>query len=451
MDRRDFIKATSAGLAGTALFPDGLLAAAETRQPNIVLIMADDLGYECIGANGGTSYGTPVLDGLANGGARFEHCYAQPLCTPSRVQIMTGIYNVRNYVKFGVLARDETTFAHLLKEAGYATCIAGKWQLGRESDSPRHFGFDASCLWQHSRGRADEDKLDTRYPNPRMDVNGEPVSYGGGEYGPDVATDFICDFIGRNAERPFLVYYPMILTHCPFDPTPDSPDWDPSSKGSRKYKGDPRYFGDMVAYTDKVVGKIVARLEELGLRENTLVLFTGDNGTDKPVVSKMDGREVAGLKGSTTDAGTRVPLVASWPGTIPAGQVCGDLVDFSDFLPTLCEAADVDVPASLSIDGTSFLPQLRGETGNPREWIYCWYSRSGNETKAKVFARNQRYKLYATGDFHDVRADVLEQMPLQDGDLSEDARRTRGMLQRVLDRYRDARPPRLRIAPGDST
>ncbi|MCP4450008.1 MAG: sulfatase-like hydrolase/transferase, partial [Planctomycetes bacterium] len=145
--------------------------AASTR-PNILLIMADDLGYECVGANGGTSYQTPVLDRLAATGMRFEHCYAQPLCTPSRVKIMTGIYNVRNYVKFGVLDRKQTTFAHLFKKAGYATCIAGKWQLGKEVDAPQHFGFDEFCLWQYFRGNTDKAGHDTRYENPHLEING---------------------------------------------------------------------------------------------------------------------------------------------------------------------------------------------------------------------------------------------------------------------------------------
>ena len=123
------------------------LLAKTQKQPNLILIMADDMGYECVRSNGGTSYNTPHLDELALTGARFEHCYSQPLCTPSRVKIMTGMSNFRNYVRFGVLDRKQTTFAHLLKKAGYATCIVGKWQLGQEVDSPQHFGFDQSCLW----------------------------------------------------------------------------------------------------------------------------------------------------------------------------------------------------------------------------------------------------------------------------------------------------------------
>jgi len=422
----------SAGIAGAA--------AGERKRANIIVIMADDLGYECIGANGGTSYKTPVLDALAAGGVRFEHGYAQPLCTPSRVKLMTGIYNVRNYVRFGLLEAKQTTFAHLLKRAGYATCVVGKWQLGGGLDGPGHFGFDEYCLWQLNRRPG-------RYPNPGVEVNGKQVDYTDGEYGPDVVSDYACEFMRRHKDKPFCVYYPMILTHCPFEPTPDSPDWDPASKGSKTYKGNVKYFGDMVAYMDKVVGKLVDTLESLHLRESTLILFAGDNGTDRPVVSKMGDRRVAGAKGAMTDAGTRVPLIASWPGTAAKGAVCGDVVDFSDILPTVCEAAGVTVPAEPAIDGRSFLPQVRGEKGRPREWIYCWYSRSGKAAVAKEFARNQRYKLYRDGRFFDIRRDVLEQSPLPEKALSAGARQARALLQRALAQYADARPAALKQPP----
>ncbi|MCU0871898.1 MAG: sulfatase-like hydrolase/transferase, partial [Pirellulaceae bacterium] len=139
--------------------------AAPQSKPNFILFMADDFGYECVTANGGQSYQTPNLDRLAAAGVRFEHCHVQPLCTPTRVQLMTGRYNVRNYVNFGTLPRSETTFAHLLKQAGYATGICGKWQLGREKDSPQHFGFDEACLWQHTR-------RPPRYANPGLEYDG---------------------------------------------------------------------------------------------------------------------------------------------------------------------------------------------------------------------------------------------------------------------------------------
>ena len=406
-------------------------AEGKAAQPNIILIMADDMGYECVSANGGSPFKTPALDELARSGVRFEHCYAQPLCTPSRVKIMTGMYNVRNYVNFGTLDRKQTTFAHLLKESGYATCIAGKWQLGRKADAPQHFGFDEACLWQHTRSARDKKKnRDTRYANPSLEINGKPVNYTNGEYGPDVVSDFICDFMARSREKPFLVYYPMILPHSPFVPTPDSAD--PTSRNGRQN------FIDMVAHVDKVTGKIAAKLDELGIRENTLLLFTGDNGTSAAIRSKLNGRDVQGGKGKMTDAGTRVPLIASWPGTISRGAVLRDLVDFSDFLPTLCEAAGVTVPADLTIDGRSFLPRLKGQKGNPREWVYCWYKKKKGDPPVEVWARNHSYKLYGTGKFYDVSKDLLEKTPLSD--LSPEAEQARSMLLKALDRYKGARP-----------
>ena len=297
---------------------DYLILASE--KPNIIVIMADDLGYESLSANGSESCSSPNLDKLAAGGVRFTNCFSNPICTPSRVKIMTGQYNVRNYVEFGVLDRGQTTFAHQLKTVGYKTCIAGKWQLGSQTDSPQHFGFDQSCLWQHTRtGRSKENgkNIDRRFVNPLLEINGKEKDYIKGEYGPQICTEFICDFIDKNKENPFLIYYPMILTHCPFDPTPDSTDWDPKRLGSTTYKGDrnepQRHFRDMVAYADKLVGQIFVQLEKSGIRENTLLIFTGDNGTDKPIVTSWNGTKIAGDKGNMTDAGMRVPLIASWP------------------------------------------------------------------------------------------------------------------------------------------
>lgn len=401
-----------------------------SNQPaNIVLIMADDFGYECVGAYGGTSWQTPNLDELARTGLQFNHCYSQPLCTPSRVQIMTGIYNVRNYANFGILPESETTFANILQDQGYKTCVVGKWQLKGE---PGQFGFDEHCLWQMNR-------VPERYPNPGLEVNGKRINYTNGEYGPDLVSDYACEFIRKNSDQPFLVYYPMILTHCPFCPTPDSEDWDPSSPGSETYKGDPRYFGDMVLYMDKIIGKLVKTLDEQGLRENTLVIFTGDNGTDKPVVSMMGDTAVAGGKKKMTDAGTRVPMIANWPGTIAEESTCNDLVDFSDFFPTLCDVAAVKLPQDLRLDGVSYFPQLKGEQGSPREWIYCWFARNGGP-EGKQWVRNQRYKLYADGRFIDVRNDILEIKPLDGQTLTSEQLETRNMLTRALDQFRDARP-----------
>ena len=357
--------------------------------PNIILIMADDMGFDCLKVNGSESYKTPVLDQLATEGMRFTQCFANPICTPSRVKIMTGLYNIRNYTQFGVLPRGETTFAHQLKKAGYATAIAGKWQLGKEFDSPQHFGFDQSCLWQHTRPRnRAKERRDSRFPNPQLEINGKPVDYSNGEYGPDVCADFLIDFIKANKDKPFLAYYPMILTHCPFDATPDSPNWDPKSLGSKSYKGpggtaeQHQRFNEMVTYSDKLVGRIIKTLEETGLRENTLIIFTGDNGTDKPIVTKWKdakgSRAVTGGKGKVHDTGTRVPFIANWPGRIVPGVNESELIEFSDILPTLCDVSSSPLPKGYPDDGVSLWPILSGKDQRNKDNIYIYYSRGGN-------------------------------------------------------------------------
>ena len=392
---------------------------AQDNPPNIVLIMADDFGVECVNAYGGTSYKTPNIDKLASLGIKFENCHSQPVCTPSRVQLMTGQYNVRNYTRFADLDRSQATFGNLLKNAGYKTAIAGKWQLGKEKDSPQHFGFDESCLWQQSRPRVDDAKHDTRFSNPILEINGKVKRFTNGEFGPDIVSDFICDFIESNKKQPFFAYYPMILTHCPFIPTPNSKDWDSKSKGSKVYKGVPKYFPEMVAYMDGLVGKIVTKLEALGLSENTIIIFTGDNGTDKPIVSMFKGKEYIGGKTKTTDNGTHVPLVVRWDGKIKPNSESLDLIDFSDVLPTICDIANADIPAEIAVDGVSFLPQLLGEKGTPRKWIYSWFSAHGTLNRLKEFTRNKEYKLYSTGQFYNVKDDFFEKSPLLYESLSK--------------------------------
>jgi len=397
-------------------------------KPNIVLILADDLGYECIGANGGTSYQTPHLDKLAAGGMRFEHCHSQPLCTPTRVQLMTGLYNVRNYTRFGELDRAQTTFAHRLKQAGYATGIFGKWQLGHEPDSPRHFGFDEACLWQHTR-------RPPRYANPGLEFNGVEKDFTHGEYGPDVVHEQALAFIAKNKTRPFLLYYPMILTHSPYQPTPDSADWDPKAVGE-SVNNNKKHFADMVRHMDKHVGSLVASLEKHDLRKNTLVMFLGDNGTGGGVESRMGGRVVMGGKGQSKVGGTHVPFIASWPAVISAGKVSADLVDTTDFLPTMCEAAGAPLAEGQPCDGHSLLEQLRGGKGQPREWIYSWHP-----TRERELAADRRFKLYASGQMFDYAADPLETKPIVEPPA-------RAKLQAALDCFKNARPAALKAADG---
>lgn len=409
-----------------------------TRPPNIILILADDLGYETIGANGGTSYRTSALDQLAATGARFTHCYAQPLCTPTRVQLMTGQYNVRNYAMFGALAPRTVTFGNLLKGAGYATAMVGKWQLGNAPELPRQLGFDEAFLWQHTR-------RPPRYANPGLELNGVAKNYRNGEYGPDLINDYAMDFVTRKKNEPFFLYYSMILTHDPYQPTPDSPDWNPRAVGEQVNR-DVKHFGEMVNYMDKLIGKLVTKLDALGLRDNTLILFVGDNGTGRSASSMMGDKLVRGGKGTTTTYGMHVPLIANWPGKVAAGRVPTDLIDTTDFLPTLLEAAGAKPPAGLLLDGRSFLPQLRGRKGEPRQWVYSWYSPRqlpDTSTTVRECAFNDRYKLYRTGEFFDLRKDVEEQEPLQVAALKGAAAAAAQTLQRALDQYQRARPAEL--------
>ncbi len=387
---------------------------AADKKPNVVLILIDDFGYECVTANGGESYKTPVMDRLAATGVRFEQVHVQPLCTPTRAALMTGIINKRNYTHFGHLDFSQKTFGNFFRDAGYATCITGKWQLKGEYEGPGHFGFDEYALWQLNRRPG-------RYKNPGLEINGKQHDYSKNEYGPDIVSDYALDFIQRKKDAPFFLYYPMMLTHAPYDATPDGPDY-LQSKSAGDGTTKLGHFPDMVAYTDKLISKLIAKLEDLNLRDNTLVLILGDNGTGRGTPSRFQGRDVVGGKGTSTTWGTHVPGIGNWPGHFASGKVCSDMIDVTDFLPTICEAAGVKVPAELKIDGRSFLPQLRGEKGNPRDGRYTWYNPDGGPAAKFEFAHDQNYKLHADGKFYNVAKDDLEKSPLADPALDHEAR-----------------------------
>lgn len=383
--------------------------------PNIVLIMADDMGYECLSCNGSVSYQTPNLDRIANQGIRFTHCIAQPLCTPSRVKIMTGQYNYRNYEYFGYLNPNQKTFGNYMQEAGYATCIAGKWQLNglyqqlpgnQDTDRPNHFGFDEYCLWQ----LINQGKDGERYANPLIIQNGKKLEGLEDSYGPDIFSNFVCDFIDRKAGQPFFVYYPMVLVHDPFVPTPDSPEW--KNRDSR-YKKSSHHFKEMVEYADKIIGKIEAKLQEKGLAENTIFIFTADNGTHKSITTQTQSGPVQGGKSFTIDAGCHVPLIAYWPKYMKNGRVFEPIIEFSDFLPTLAEAAGISLKNS-AIDGVSFLSVLKGEKRATRETALVHYDPQWGETSKNRnrFVQSTHYKLYQNNRFFDLEKDPLEQRPI---------------------------------------
>ncbi|MGX5853584.1 sulfatase-like hydrolase/transferase [Dyadobacter jiangsuensis] len=404
---------------------------AQKQTPNIVLILADDMGKECIGTYGST-YQTPNIDRLAREGLKFNYGFSQPLCTPSRVQIMTGKYNYKNYSEFGFLNQDQKTFAHLAKEAGYTTAIAGKWQLGANQKLPKHFGFDQYCLWQLSKPRREGE----RYAKPLIDRDGEILKTDADDYGPDIFTDYMLDFIEKNKDRKFLAYFPMALVHDPFLPTPESKSWKSDVEG--RFKKDTANFRDMVSYLDKNVGRIVQKLKDLGLYENTIIIFTGDNGTGRPIVTQLkDGSRLQGGKGLTIDRGHHVPLIVNWGTGRYKTHETNDLVDFTDILPTIAQAANVKVPIGWNTDGTSILPQIKGEKGTPRKWIFSHYqpihSEGANRQSARFF-RDRHYKLYSDGRFFDLRKDIEEKNPIALGKAGTEGEKIRKVFQAEMDK-----------------
>ncbi|MGF1582060.1 MAG: sulfatase-like hydrolase/transferase [Gemmataceae bacterium] len=414
---------------GVLFFPKTSQAAGKKgERPNVIVIMADDLGYECLSCNGGAPYKTPVLDELAANGLRFTNCVSEPLCTPSRVTIMTGRYNFRNYTRFGIIQKTEKTFGNIMKQAGYATCIVGKWQLGYTRNDIQHFGFDEYCLW-HLEGKTQ------RYTNfGKLVQNGKVRKSKQGEYGPDAVSNFMLDFITRNKDNKFFCYYPMMLTHNPFVPTPDSKN--PGTKKGKRQNG--KYMIDMVAYTDTIIGRLVKHLEKLKLRENTVIIFTGDNGTNRSILFGMVGElNWPGGKGSLlNETGVRVPLVVNWPAGRQRGKVFNDPVDFTDILPTVAELAGAKLPKDVKIDGHSFAGRLRGDkTYAPRKWAYnCYYGRA--RRTALQCARDTRYKLYEGGQFFDFVTDPLHKKPLDPKTLDKAGKASHAALSIVLEKMR---------------
>lgn len=389
-------------------------------RPNVVMIVTDDIGIECFSFAGSADYQTPNLDRLATNGLAFSHCYAQPLCTPSRVKLMTGKYNFRNYDEFGYLSPRERTIGNVMRDAGYQTCISGKWQLNGHFtkeprfDDPRRpadAGFDRSCLWQVSRRKS----AGGCYYNPRIEIDGELQAKRkfNGKYGPDIFCEFLCQFIRKNRSRPFFAYYPMVLAHPPFHLPPRLPnarsnDLSKMSEGERKQM----HFKQMVEYADMLVGRVTACLESEGLRENTIIIFTSDNGTPPQITSaKSDGSIVLGGKGRLTDAGTHVPLVFSGP-TVSMKGVSDEMVDFADIFPTLVEIAGEE--PSRPFDGVSLLPVLSGLPRETKPFAYCYYNPKfhGFESFSGEFIRDQQFKLYRDGRFYNIWSDPNEENPI---------------------------------------
>lgn len=390
-----------------------LTAEAIAQPPNIILILSDDVGAETIGAYGGESYRTPNLDELARDGVRFDHGHAQPLCTPSRVKIMTGKYNFRNYTHFGFLDPAEKTFAHMLRDAGYRTAVAGKWQLysnpfeDLQGSTPETAGFDEYLLWQ-----LNPEQKGSRYWQPTLNHNGEQRRHEASVFGPDLLNDYVLDYIQKKGSEPFFLYYNMVLAHDPWVTTPDMRDANAS---------DQEKFVAMMAYMDKLVGNVRDAVQAAGIADNTVIFFIGDNGTDRDITSRHDGVNVRGAKGATITHGTRVPFIV-WGANFRGIQgVSSSLVNLNDVLPTLAELAGIDPPEDYPGDGQSLAGILRGEGELERDSLFIHYEPRWPSGLPARYAFDRRWKLYENGGFFDMQADPLEEKPLPLDSLDAEA------------------------------
>jgi arylsulfatase A len=388
-------------------FANCAVVAAEATKPNIIFILSDDHGIDGVGCYGSERFKgkTPNLDALAQTGTRFTQCYAMPLCGPSRCTLMTGRYGFRtggttNGNAGSPAPEREVGIAKVMKAAGYATAQAGKWrQMGA---TPADWGFDEYLSDPTASGW---------YYQGTYFKNRETVQAPAGAYQPDIMHAFALDFIRRKKDGPFFLYYASHLVHRPILKTPDS------KPGGNLYE-------ENVAYLDKQVGEIVAELDKLGLREKTLIVFAGDNGT-KGEAAPIGGRKVLGEKGSLLEGGSRVPLIANWKGTTPAGKVLDDLVDFTDMYPTFAALGGAKLPAGVTIDGHSYAPQVRGEKGTPREWVYVQLGQGW-------YVREQGWKLTQSGALFDMSEAPFAEKPVAADASNEAATAARQRLQAVL-------------------
>ncbi len=410
-------------------------ASATASKPNILLIMADDVGCDAIGCYGGQSHPTPHIDALARGGMQFSHAYSMPVCHPSRVCLMTGRYPFRfgaEGMKWGDFpeAAEGISIGDRMKQAGYATAVAGKWQLcmmKNDLQHPRRVGFDSWCLFGWHEGG--------RYHDPLIYQNGQLREDTLGKYGPDLYVEFLIDFMRQSQRdgKPFFAYYPMALCHDVTD--------DLKGRHVAPYK-DGRWmtYAEMISSMDDMVGRLVAALEQMGIRNETLILFTTDNGTPaasylsvdadgkmaRPkVFSIRNGDVVPGGKGKHDDTGTRVPLIANWPGHVRAGTQTDQMVDLTDYLPTVADVAGL-ADEDVFRDGISFAPLLFGDARKrQRDWIY-------SEHRGKRSIRSPRFRLHDDGRFFDLVTDPKERHALALDELPLEATQEHARLQRRL-------------------
>ncbi len=339
-----------------------------TDRPNIIWIMADDLGYRDLGCYGQRVLSTPRIDRMAAEGARFTQCYTgSPLCAPCRSVLMTGQHaghtRVRdNFARVGgvppqgrvPLAAEDTTVAQVLKDAGYATCIAGKWGLGEPGTDgvPNRKGFDQWFGYLNQRN------AHSYYP-PFLWENEQKIELEGnrdggrGQWSHELIAEFGLDFIREHADEPFFLYCAWTLPHGRFE----VPDLGPYAE--EDWTDEEKAYAAMVARIDHDVGRTLDLLDELGIAGRTIVFFCSDNGAARRWKPFDSCGELRGKKGDVYEGGIRTPMVVRRPGHVPAGAVLKEPWYFADFLPTAAELVGAEAPEDT--DGISVLPVLTGQ------------------------------------------------------------------------------------------
>lgn len=387
---------------------------AQTKKPNIIYILADDLGIDGVSCYGADLFKTPVIDKLASTGIRYTNGYTAPLCGPSRALILTGRYAFRT----GAVNQDmtgqmkpsvETMMPTILKQAGYTSSMVGKW--GQLPLGPAEFGFD-----DYLRFFGSGVYVTTTEKKQKYVLNGQESILKENEYMPDLMHTHIENFLSKHTKDPFYMYYSMVQVHGEIIATPDT------KPGTTDFK---TLYTDNINYMDKLVGKLLRTLDSLKIRENTIIVFMGDNGTAGQAanIGTVNGKKIVGKKGTMTEGGSLVPLIVNWPNAIKRGIVSKDLIDATDFIPTFAELAGAPLPTNNVLDGKSFAYQLKGSVGTPRDWIFTelgndWYVRSAN------------WKLNRAGNLFDMRNAPFEEKEVVVDDTNK---AEKDKLQKVLD------------------
>ena len=418
MNRREFIKCIASGAFAAALTNSGCSIANPGRgpdRPNIILIMADDLGYGDIGCYGSTKISTPNIDALARGGMKFTDYHSNcPVCSPTRAALLTGRYQQRAGIEGVVtaakhrhtgMALEEITFAEVLKNHGYATGIFGKWHVGYSAEfNPARQGFDEFI--GYVSGNVD---FHTHIDQAGYDdwwKNLEKVPEKG--YTTDLITKHGIDFIERHKDKPFCLYLPHEAPHYPYQGRNDPPERLPGGKKGRKAKGDEiaRAYKEMVEVMDEGIGKIVETVRRLGLERKTFIFFCSDNGANRNGSNGV----LAGFKGSLWEGGHRVPAVAYWSGRIKPGSVTSQTTLGMDMFATMVTIAKAKLPAGLKLDGVNLLGMLTEEKKLPKRTLFWRYKKQKAVRKGpwKLLVQNDNVKLYNLSD------DIGEQKNLAD-------------------------------------